>query len=525
MPFSRQGARGAPEPEPEAGAAAPAPVQAGPGIAPSGFRHEAYAAENADIAAALGDDPAALAAHYRRYGIGEMRGLRTEQAIRVEAVLLCETGHALLRGWADRRLVRRMSLTLSVGYASYGLDGIEPCWYDRADVVRATGDSARPQGFVALVRLADLAFGGSLGLRFNDQELHAEEAPRLLSPERFLQAAMSACSVFADMPVGASQEAARRLLPQVRSLWAEVLGGMRATLAFSHRAEAPVERSVVIVVHARADMLLAQLEALARPLREARAEVVVVGNALAGAEVLAEQLAAFCQIHDLPVSLHLVSGNSGFSAANNLGARAARGAVLVFMNPDVFPPEPEGFPGDPEGQAAAFLAADPGEDLHGALLYYGDGLLMHSGMYVAADRAVDARRGAAETVLRVEHFGKGLTARVTDPEAPPEPPEGAPLLASAALWKMRRATFEALGGLPEDYVVAYYEDAEFCLRLRESGRRVVIDRGARFVHLEGVGRAAPPEVRAFMWLNRALFTQRFAGSVHVAGPEIDLEAL
>ena len=43
----------------------------------------------------------------------------------------------------------------------------------------------------------------------------------------------------------------------------------------------------------------------------------------------------------------------------------------------------------------------------------------------------------------------------------------------------------------------------------------LIDETARWIHMEGVGKPKPPAVRSFMWLNRALFSRRFAGSPHV----------
>jgi len=173
--------------------------------------------------------------------------------------------------------------------------------------------------------------------------------------------------------------------------------------------------------------------------------------------------------------------------------------------------------------------SDPGQALHGALMYYGDGALMHAGMYAVRDTAFDPQRAETVRPLRVEHFGKGLAHRVDDD---PALIEGAlrklrddVLMVSAALWKIDRDLYLAAGGLPTDYLVAYYEDADFALRLRERGVPVVLDRQARFIHMEGAGKAFSPPQRSFLWLNRCLFSRRFAGSALVVDARDDLDLL
>ena len=100
-----------------------------------------------------------------------------------------------------------------------------------------------------------------------------------------------------------------------------------------------------------------------------------------------------------------------------------------------------------------------------------------------------------------------------------------PVLTTAALWKMRKSVFEKMGGLSTDYLFAYYEDADFCLRLLQAGHEIKIDETARWIHMEGVSKPKPPYMRAFMWLNRALFTRRFRDSDLVASVETDLHQL
>lgn len=487
----------------------------------AGFDHRAYASDNADVAAAYGDEDAGkLKSHFDRYGRNEGRGVPVGQYCSIESVVLSEDGFLFLSGWADRRLLPDLRLELDLGYVRHTLKDVPFCWYHRADVSQQTGDMQRPAGFLALVPLADVVPHARLRLLVNGQVMHQDGGAKWLSPDRFLTQVLNSVAVLADQPVGATLAAAEALSAPLTRLWQGFLDRVSFVLAYEHRPARAIATSIIIAPYRNADMLLPQLETLTAHLDGAATEVIVVANALQNAQKLTEQLRAFCQIHDVALRLYLCSDNSGFSAANNFGADRAQGDVLIFMNPDIFPPE------EAPGEALAFLDSDPGEALEGALLYYGDGLLMHSGMYVARDIAADAHAAASAPVLRVEHFGKGLGHRITDDAASADAVmadiRDRKLLATAALWKIRKSVFADMGGLSTDYLFAYYEDADFCLRLLDAGREIRIDPRARWIHMEGVGKAKPPNVRAFMWLNRALFSRRFADSDLVASDETDL---
>ena len=326
--------------------------------------------------------------------------------------------------------------------------------------------------------------------------------------------------MLADRPAGQSLAAAQALMAGFQDIWSEFLQGVSFTKAFETRPGEEVDQSIIIALYRKADMLLPQLECLAETLRNTRTEVIVVCNQLQQPEPVIQRMAGFCQLNDIRLSVYLCPLNSGFSAANNFGADVARGETLIFMNPDIFPPEQN------EGPALEFLTSPAGEGLTGALLYYGDGMLMHSGMYVASDIAFDARGGVSEPILRVEHYGKGLSHHVDDDDAVLDqvmaPVRGEKFLVTAALWKIRKTLFDEMGGLSVDYLFAYYEDADFCLRMLQAGHKVEIDETARWIHMEGVGKPKPPAVRSFMWLNRVLFSQRFANSGLVAPTSTDL---
>ncbi|MBB96967.1 MAG: hypothetical protein CML68_20515 [Rhodobacteraceae bacterium] len=487
------------------------------------FLFRNYAEANPDLAELYGnEDEAALREHYEKYGSVERRGVNLEDYLRVEKVLLSEEGHICIAGWADRRMAESIAVTLVVGYTMYEFGELRDqfCWYHRQDVAEVIGDFERPSGYLFLAQIPDFRMHSEVMVLVNGKKYYSSEAMRWMSVQSFMTDALATCAVLADRPVGATLPLTEKLAPGFSQVWTSYLDRLGFSCLYETGTDREVDRSIIITLYRDTSMLISQLETLAPALSGQPVELIVVANEYTGeTALLAEQLAAFSQLHDVCLSMHLCSGNSGFSAGNNYGAKIARGETLIFMNPDIFPPEGQ------EDQAFAFLAGDPGEGLDGALLYYGDGSLMHSGMYTTADQAVDARMGFSQPVLRVEHYGKGLTAHVDDTEAElaeelREVPEDG-LLVTAALWRIRKSVFEEVGGLSTDYIIAYYEDADFCLKMLEAGRPVRLDH-SRWIHMEGVGKPKPPMLRTVMWLNRALYSRRFADSPFLAPAATDL---
>lgn len=486
------------------------------------FQHQLYLERNPDLAERFdASDEVGLRDHYERYGRREMRGISTDEYVRVEGVVCSDEGHFLIAGWADLRLIPDFSITIEIGFIHHEISADQLCWYHREDVSSLTGAGKDPSGFIGLFKLENFEAHGQMTIWTKGLQCFSENTARYLDLETFLDRSLAACAVFADRPVGENLHHAVRLLPMFQEIWQKVLDHRKYVCAFKAHSERPVARSIVIVLHRKADMLIPQLTSLAPYLDDGDTEVVIVANELVNHQLYVEMLTGFGQIHEFPVSLYLSSGNAGFSAANNFGAHRARGDTIIFMNPDIFPPEWH----DP--RIEDYLFTPPGENLVGAMLYYGDGLLMHSGMYVTADSVVDASKGTEAQIFRCEHYGKGLIQDIWSPLPKDviDVAQSESVLATAALWKIDKSVFFDVGGLPQEYLFAYYEDAGFCLNFLENGRRIEIDTDAHWYHLEGVGREKPAFLRTAMWLNRIHFSHRFAENKHVLGSAVDLAVL
>lgn len=160
--------------------------------------------------------------------------------------------------------------------------------------------------------------------------------------------------------------------------------------------------------------------------------------------------------------------NLGYAGGCNVGLRAAGGDVLLLLNQDtVVRP----------GWAATLYAAlqDTSVGVVGCKLLYNDGLVQHAGGILRWPRA------------EADHWGH-CEADDGRWDVPREPD-----YVSGAAWGMRRDTFERVGELDEGFWPAYYEDDDYCLRVRQAGLRVLYVPRAVAVHAESTslgGRSA-----------------------------------
>jgi GT2 family glycosyltransferase len=251
---------------------------------------------------------------------------------------------------------------------------------------------------------------------------------------------------------------------------------------------AGVAVSVVMVVYRTGPALP---ESLRRVLASAEVdELVVVDNGSTPQEAQAMDAAAA----DARVRVLRGHGNVGFARGANLGASAARGRLLVFLNPDAFL--------EPGCIAALEAALDPARSpaLAGARVMNPDGSEQRGG-----------RRGEVtplSTFLSLTGLARGLRALRGfeihhETEAVPAGPTPAPTV-SGACFAMSRADFAAVDGFDEGFFL-HVEDIDLCWRVRRSGGQVLFQPAARVVHLGSTSGKAP----LFVEVNKALGLARY----------------
>ena len=152
-----------------------------------------------------------------------------------------------------------------------------------------------------------------------------------------------------------------------------------------------------------------------------------------------------------------------YSAACNLGARHARGDLLLFLNNDTRVIDRRWL------DELVRWALRPKVGVVGAKLLYPSGRLQHVGVSLAGPAMnLHPYRGMPEGF-------RGLFGSTDEPRD---------LLAvTGACQLTRREVFEEIGGFDEAYDLCY-SDLAFCLSARRLGYRVIVAPAARLIHCE-----------------------------------------
>lgn len=154
-------------------------------------------------------------------------------------------------------------------------------------------------------------------------------------------------------------------------------------------------------------------------------------------------------------------GAFNFSRMNNLGAKAADGEILVFLNDDVDPLVATWL-GDLAAQAQR-----PEVGIVGAKLLYPGGSLQHAGVAIGIQ---DGCGHPGRGMYTARHWPwMGLTRDVS--------------AVTGACMATRKQVFEELGGF-DDHFPVNYNDIDLCLRARQAGYGVVFESGAVLTHFE-----------------------------------------
>lgn len=267
----------------------------------------------------------------------------------------------------------------------------------------------------------------------------ATAAPALIAP-----------TLPAPTPVASSPADAKAEL--TGTLRAELERFLNAGERLDFRTEEAPKVSVLVVLYNQAHLTLRCLQLL-RAQQGVAIEVVLVDN---------DSTDATGRLLDRLDGVRVIrnAANRGFLLGTNTAAADARGRNLLLLNNDAFLRP---------GALAAALATLEGEPRAGAVgarLILPSGLLQEAGSIVWADGST---RG----------YGRGLAAQagVAMFRRDVDYCSGAFLLTPRAVW-------QRLGGLDEAYAPAYYEETDYCLRLREAGLRVIYEPAAAVDHFE-----------------------------------------
>lgn len=235
---------------------------------------------------------------------------------------------------------------------------------------------------------------------------------------------------------------------------------------FRRMPEATCDVSVVIVSFNVADLLITAIGSVLEDLERAKVtgEVIVVDNASADGSV------ATVRERFLDVRVIANTTNVGFGRAANQGMLAARGEVVVVLNPDASV-QPGFFTATQE-----FLAQEPHIGLLGPHVVHADGTTQPS-----CRRSYSLASALLESTPLQWWFGETPDLRrfycrdLDETQAARvDWVEGACLIA-------RREVLQAVGGFDPRYFM-YFEETDWCGRIKAAGWDVAFFPGAQVLH-------------------------------------------
>lgn len=233
--------------------------------------------------------------------------------------------------------------------------------------------------------------------------------------------------------------------------------------------------SVIIPTRDGAEVLRTCLESLFTLTGYRRFEVIVVDNGSAEPATFA-LFAEYRGRYPDRFRVERLDIPFNFSRLNNRAATLARGELLLLLNSDVEIVEPAWL------EALVGQALRPSVGFAGAVLLYPDRTIQHAGVVLG----IGGVAGHSHKYLPGElpgYFGRLRVASNCS-------------AATAACLLVRASTYRRVGGLDEEFTVAF-NDVDFCLRVRALGLLGVIVPEARLVHHESKSRGAEdtPEKR------------------------------
>jgi GT2 family glycosyltransferase/septal ring factor EnvC (AmiA/AmiB activator) len=252
--------------------------------------------------------------------------------------------------------------------------------------------------------------------------------------------------------------------------------------------------SLIVPTRDRADLLRVCVGGFLHETRYENLEVLIADNDSQEeeAKVYLAKVSTHPRVRVIPCP-----GPFNFSKINNLAAEHATGEIIGLMNNDLKIFEPDWL----REMVSHAVRKDVG--IVGAKLLYEDDTIQHAGvtlgislashLYKFSPGGAEGRQGRLNTTQDVSAV-------------------------TAACLVMRREVWDEVGGLDEDFPVAY-NDVDLCLRVRAAGYRILWTPKAVLYHLESRtrGKDAAPEKRERLNQDKSRLVQRW-GDALLADP-------
>lgn len=257
--------------------------------------------------------------------------------------------------------------------------------------------------------------------------------------------------------------------------------------------------SILIPSHNQPGVLKRCVESLLNRSDYRNFEIVIVENGSNAPELFDYYRELENSCDRVKVVSYPVKESFNYSRINNFGAEYCAGEYILFLNNDTELISPESL------REMLMFARMPDVGVTGAKLLYMDGTVQHCGSIIgmggiAAHHSLRAGReegGYLNTLQSAREFSA----------------------VTFACAMVRRSDFFSTGKLDEDLAVAY-NDIDFCLRMRNAGKRVICTPHSLWFHHESLSRGLEdsPEKIERIAREAAIFEARHAGILQNGDP-------
>jgi GT2 family glycosyltransferase len=253
--------------------------------------------------------------------------------------------------------------------------------------------------------------------------------------------------------------------------------------------------TLVIPTRNGLDLLRQCIDSILQRSRYPAYDIVVIDNGSDDPACLAWMQQA--ALADARVRVRRDDSPFNFAALNNAAIAEARGEFVALVNNDIEVISPDWL------EEMVALAARPGVGAVGARLWYGDGTLQHGGVVTGIGE------GAGHAHKRLTRAEPGMMGRA----------QRLQMLSAvtAACLVVRRAHYEAVGGMDAGFFAVAFNDVDFCLRLRQQGLRNLWTPFAELFHHESVSRGSDrrPEKKQRFERERDAMQARWGASLQL----------
>jgi len=272
-----------------------------------------------------------------------------------------------------------------------------------------------------------------------------------------------------DLAPDVKHELSAKFIPMIEQLY--LTGQQEVFPAEQMNFGPPIsdpEITVVIPIYKSYELTRHQIADFSTDPFVVRQEIIFVLDSPEDRQKFKLLLHSLHELYRVPFRLLVMNRNGGFARACNAGASAARATNLLFLNSDVFPKR--------RGWMSSMLSRLEGDEsvgVVGARLLFPDESIQHVGLSWR-------RLGTHDDQLINHHPWKGMDPMLVPHHGAVEVPA-----VTAACLLCRTDEFKTLGMFDVGFIRGDCEDSDFCLKVRQSGKRIICDNDAELYHLEG----------------------------------------